>query len=44
MRVDDFSNVLERMRQEWDGRAQKDAHFYVAFGRRSQTEEDFALN
>src|SRR5262249_17735704 len=41
MKLDGFSNLLKRMRQEWDGRARKDAHFYVAFGRRSQTEEDF---
>lgn len=29
------------MRSEWNGRAKKDAHFYVAFGRQSQTEDDF---
>ena len=29
------------MRGEWNGRAKKDAHFYVAFGRQSQAEEEF---
>jgi SAM-dependent methyltransferase len=34
-------NVLDRMRAEWNSRAREDAHFYVAFGRENQTEEDF---
>lgn len=29
------------MRRDWDRRAQTDAHFYVAFGRQNQAEEDF---
>jgi SAM-dependent methyltransferase len=29
------------MRQDWDARAREDAHYYVAFGRREQTEEEF---
>jgi SAM-dependent methyltransferase len=29
------------MRAEWNRRAGKDAHFYVAFGRQNQAEEDF---
>ena len=32
---------LEQMRVEWNGRAKEDAHFYVAFGQRNQTEADF---
>ena len=34
-------NALDRMRAEWNQRAKKDAHFYVAFGSQNQTEEDF---
>jgi SAM-dependent methyltransferase len=34
-------NVIDRMRAEWNHRATKDAHFYVAFGRQNQSEEDF---
>lgn len=29
------------MRSEWNDRALEDAHYYVAFGRRDQTEEEF---
>lgn len=29
------------MRAEWNSRAAKDAHFYVAFSRQNQTEDDF---
>src|SRR3954469_8489742 len=29
------------MRKEWNDRAREDAHFYVAFGRREQDEEEF---
>ncbi len=41
MKLPGFSSILDQMRAEWNGRATKDAHFYVAFGRKSQTEEDF---
>jgi SAM-dependent methyltransferase len=34
-------NVIDRMRAEWNRRAAGDAHFYVAFGRQNQAEEDF---
>lgn len=34
-------NVTERMRQDWNRRAQEDAHYYVAFGRRDQDDEEF---
>ncbi|HUN70352.1 MAG TPA: class I SAM-dependent methyltransferase, partial [Burkholderiales bacterium] len=33
--------VLERMRADWNRRAAEDAHYYVAFGRREQDEEEF---
>ncbi len=33
--------VLERMRDDWNRRAGEDAHYYVAFGRRDQDEEEF---
>lgn len=33
--------ITERMRQEWNERAREDAHFYVAFGRREQNDEEF---
>jgi SAM-dependent methyltransferase len=33
--------VLSAMRSEWDQRAQEDAHYFVAFGRRNQPEEEF---
>lgn len=35
------SEVLERMREDWNRRAEEDAHYYVAFGRRGQDEEGF---
>ena len=41
MKMPGFSSILDQMRSEWNGRARKDANFYVAFGRESQTEEDF---
>jgi SAM-dependent methyltransferase len=41
MAVQRFSGILDRMRADWNGRAKKDAHFYVAFGRQSQAEEEF---
>ncbi len=34
-------DVNEQMRADWNRRAQEDAHFYVAFGRRSQEEQEF---
>lgn len=34
-------SVLEAMRSEWNDRAQEDANYYVAFGRRNQSEEEF---
>ncbi len=33
--------VIEAMRADWDERAREDAHYYVAFGRRAQSEEEF---
>src|SRR5580704_17111190 len=33
--------IEERMRAEWNERAQEDAHYYVAFGRRDQDDEEF---
>src|ERR1700680_3440876 len=33
--------VSERMRRDWNDRAQEDAHYYVAFGSRDQDEEGF---
>ena len=35
------SNVLDRMRQDWNDRAREDAHYYVAFGRREQDDAEF---
>jgi SAM-dependent methyltransferase len=34
-------DVNEQMRSDWNRRALEDLHFYVAFGRRSQQEEEF---
>jgi SAM-dependent methyltransferase len=31
----------KRMRSEWNERAREDAHYYVAFGRRDQDDEEF---
>ncbi len=39
--MDDDSNVLERMRADWNARAGEDAYYYVAFGRREQDHEEF---
>jgi ubiquinone/menaquinone biosynthesis C-methylase UbiE len=33
--------VQERMRVEWNERAREDAHYFVAFGRRDQDDEEF---
>jgi SAM-dependent methyltransferase len=35
------SNVLDRMRQDWNARAREDPHYYVAFGRREQDDAEF---
>jgi len=35
------SNVLDRMRQEWNKRAREDVHYYVAFARREQGDAEF---
>jgi SAM-dependent methyltransferase len=37
----DDPQVLDRMRADWNQRAQEDANYYVAFGRRRQDEEEF---
>ncbi len=34
-------SVAQRMRRDWDERARLDARFFVAFGRREQTREEF---
>ncbi len=36
-----LSEVNQRMQQDWNARAQEDAHFYVAFGRRGQDDAEF---
>jgi len=33
--------VCDRMREDWNRRAREDASYYVAFGRRGQSEEEF---
>jgi len=33
--------VAEQMRDDWNRRAKQDAHYYVAFGRHDQDEEEF---
>jgi ubiquinone/menaquinone biosynthesis C-methylase UbiE len=35
------SQVLDRMRADWNQRANEDAYYYVAFGRREQDDEEF---
>ena len=35
------SNVLDRMRHEWNERAREDPNYYVAFGRREQDDAEF---
>jgi SAM-dependent methyltransferase len=35
------SNVLDRMRRDWNERAREDPHYYVAFGRREQDDAEF---
>lgn len=34
-------NVSDRMRADWNQRALEDAHYYVAFGRREQSDDEF---
>lgn len=34
-------DIIEKMRSEWNERAAEDAHYYVAFGRREQDDEEF---
>jgi SAM-dependent methyltransferase len=34
-------DVLQRMREDWNRRANEDANYYVAFGRRGQEDEEF---
>ena len=34
-------DIARRMRDDWNQRAAEDAHYYVAFGRRNQTGEEF---
>ncbi len=33
--------AVERMREDWNRRALEDAHYYVAFGRREQNDDEF---
>ncbi len=33
--------ITELMQKDWNARAQEDANFYVAFGRRDQDMEEF---
>ena len=35
------AEVSQQMREDWDRRAREDARYYVAFGRREQTAEEF---
>ena len=37
----DDPQVLDRMRADWNRRAEEDANYYVAFGRRQQDEAEF---
>ncbi|MFN7543599.1 MAG: class I SAM-dependent methyltransferase [Acidobacteriota bacterium] len=34
-------SVAEQMREDWNRRAREDAHYYVAFGRHEQDEQEF---
>ncbi|MBN8729118.1 MAG: class I SAM-dependent methyltransferase [Acidobacteria bacterium] len=36
-----LAGVRARMREDWNARASEDAHYYVAFGRRNQSGEEF---
>lgn len=35
------ASVSDKMREDWNARALEDAHYYVAFGRREQSEDEF---
>jgi SAM-dependent methyltransferase len=37
-----MSALIERMRADWNQRAREDARFYIACGRRTEAEDDFA--
>src|SRR5262245_26826787 len=37
----EVDDVSRQMRDDWNRRATEDAHYYVAFGRRQQTGEEF---
>src|ERR1700690_2471344 len=37
----DTPTLLDSMRADWNRRAAEDANYYVAFGRRRQSEEEF---
>jgi len=37
----DTPNLLDSMRADWNRRAAEDANYYVAFGRRQQSDEEF---
>jgi SAM-dependent methyltransferase len=37
----DTTNLLDSMRADWNRRAAEDANYYVAFGRRQQSNEEF---
>jgi len=37
----DIPNLLDSMRADWNRRAAEDANYYVAFGRRQQSNEEF---
>ena len=36
-----ISQLVYRMREDWNSRAREDARFFVAFGERNQSEKDF---
>src|SRR5215204_4570266 len=40
-RLHEQVDVTDQMRREWNERAREDAHFYVAFGRREQADDEF---
>ncbi|MBM3794727.1 MAG: methyltransferase domain-containing protein [Acidobacteria bacterium] len=37
----ELDDVRRRMREDWNRRALEDAHYYVAFGRRQQSDDEF---
>src|SRR5260370_37465571 len=40
----DHQQLLDKMRQEWDGRARENAHHYIANCKDSWSEEEFYLS